>query len=82
MSKQRSFLQFHQENWLPEFCDAIDQYAQTDFYRGVANLVRGYLAIEREVLDGIADALGIAGPECEVRSAWMDDREEADGDAA
>lgn len=82
VSKQRSFLQFHQENWLPEFCDAIDQYAQTDFYRGVANLVRGYLAIEREVLDGIADALDIAGPECEVRSAWMDDREEADGDAA
>ncbi len=77
--KQRSFLKFHQENWLPEFCDAIDEFCQTDFYRGVANLVRGYMEIERSVLDEIASELGIEGEEAEIRSAWMDLPDEDEG---
>ncbi len=77
--KQRSFLKFHQENWLPEFCDAIDEFCQTDFYRGVANLVRGYMEVERSVLDEIAYELGIEDEEVEIRSAWMDLPDEGEG---
>lgn len=79
--KQRSFLKFHQENWLPAFCDAIDEHCQTDFYRGVADLVRGYLEIEREVLDDMARKLGVEGEEVEIRSAWMGEAED-EGDEA
>lgn len=75
VAKQRSFLKYHQENWLPAFCDAIDQYTKTDFYKGVANLVRGYLEIERGVLDEMADELKL-DDEVEIRSPWMDDDEE------
>lgn len=82
VEKQRSFLRFHLENWLPAFCDAIDEHCQTDFYHGVANLVRGYVALEREVLDGMAAELGLEGEEAEIRSAWMGDSDKDEGDEA
>ncbi len=69
--KQRGFLKYHQENWLPAFCDAIDEHCQTDFYRGVAQLTRGYLLCEREVLDRLADALGLCADAPEVRPPWL-----------
>lgn len=77
--KQRSFLKFHQENWLAEFADAIDEFCQTGFYHGLAKLTRGYLEVEREILDAYAAELGIEGEEAEIRSAWMDLPDEDDG---
>lgn len=71
VKKQRGFLKYHQENWLPLFCDAIDTYCQTDFYHGVADLTRGYLEMERSVLDDIAAELSIEDDD-EIRSPWMD----------
>lgn len=71
IQKQRGFLTYHQENWLPDFCDAIDEFCQTDFYHGVANLIRGYVESERGVLDDIAGELGIQDID-EIRSPWME----------
>ncbi len=59
VDKQRSFFKFHQANWLPRFCQAMDQNCRTEFYHGVANLVRGYLQSEHELLDDMARELGI-----------------------
>lgn len=75
IKKQRGFLSYHQENWLPLFCNAIDQYCQTNFYHGVADLTRGYLEMERSVLDDIAAEFQIEDDE-EIRSPWMDLNEE------
>lgn len=51
---QDRFLAEHLENWIPAFTQAIDEHARTDFYRGVASLTRGFLALDREVVDDLA----------------------------
>lgn len=71
VEKQRSFLTFHQENWLFRFCDAIDEFCKTDFYHGIADLVRGYLEVERQTLDELASELGLGGEDAELVADWM-----------
>jgi TorA maturation chaperone TorD len=82
VEKQRSFLRYHQENWLPAFCDAVDEFCQTDFYHGIAELTRAYLETERAFLDEVAGELGLPEEEVELRPAWADEDEKADEKAA
>lgn len=51
---QRSFFTYHLENWVPLLCDAVDEHAQTDFYRAVALMARGYIEEERAYGDELA----------------------------
>ena len=74
---QRGFYDYHQANGLPALCDAVEEHAQTDFYRGVALLTRGYLASERAFLDEQAAALGLGGPAPEVLPPWREAAREA-----
>ncbi len=55
VATQRGFFNDHLANWLPAFADDIDTFCRTDFYHGVADLVRGLLAEERAVLDDLTD---------------------------
>ena len=73
VKKMRSFYRFHQENWLEDYCDAIDKYCRTDFYRGISLLTRGYLESTRAYLDDLADAFGIDPEDVELRPAWADE---------
>lgn len=57
LQAQEEFFSQHLENWLPTFSLAIDKHAKTDFYRGVACLVRGYIQTEREILDDLSEVL-------------------------
>jgi putative dimethyl sulfoxide reductase chaperone len=41
---QRDFLTEHVLQWVPLWCDQIEEHAKTDFYRGTGLLVRGSLA--------------------------------------
>lgn len=51
--EQQNFLTAHLLNWVPQFCEDIQKYAQTDFYKGLAKITAGFLHLENEILDGL-----------------------------
>lgn len=70
VSLARSFFVHHQRNWLPALCEAIDEFAETDFYRGVAQMTRGYVESESSFFDEVASALSLGDEVDEIRPAW------------
>ncbi len=52
---QKSFLEEHILAWVPRFCDVVLQEAESDFYRGVAKLTRGYLSLDAEQLKEVLE---------------------------
>ncbi len=51
--QQRNFLNDHLLNWTPMMLADLKRFAKTDFYQGLGHLTKGFLASERELLDGI-----------------------------
>lgn len=49
-AQQRAFLLSHLANWIPAFCDDIEDLARTAFYRGLGRYTRAWLAAEVETL--------------------------------
>lgn len=43
---QNEFLEEHLLKWVPWFCDDVVQKAESDFYRGIAKLTKGFLLLE------------------------------------
>lgn len=70
VSLARSFFVHHQQNWLPALCEAIDEFAETDFYRGVAQMTRGYVESESSFFDEVASALSLGDEVDEILPAW------------
>lgn len=58
------FHQEHQLNWIDDLCDAIIDVAQTDFYRGISKITRGYVHLETEVIDDELEMLEEMRDEC------------------
>ena len=54
LALQATFLDNHLLNWVPRFSDAMVRHAQTDFYRGLARFLTGYLEDDRALLDELA----------------------------
>lgn len=54
---QKSFLEEHVLAWIPKFCDVVLKEAESDFYRGVAKLTRGYLRLDAEQVKEILKAV-------------------------
>ncbi len=52
---QKSFLEEHILAWVPRFCDVMLQEAESDFYRGVAKLTRGYVNLDAEQLKEVLE---------------------------
>jgi anaerobic sulfite reductase subunit A len=48
--EQREFLKAHLNNWVPAFVQDVIKYSSTEFYRGLAKLTKGFLAMEKEYL--------------------------------
>lgn len=48
---QRRFLSAHPLMWMPTWCDLVEEHAHTDFYRGVALILRGALMEIAEILE-------------------------------
>ncbi|MCJ7567034.1 MAG: molecular chaperone TorD family protein [Anaerolineales bacterium] len=46
LEKQKLFLEEHLMNWVPAFCEDMEQIAQTDFYTATAKITKGFLALE------------------------------------
>lgn len=57
---QREFYVQHLANWLPAFIADIERHCKTDYYRGVAQLTRAFLAEEKEQLEGLAEVVKAA----------------------
>jgi anaerobic sulfite reductase subunit A len=43
---EKSFINEHLKNWVPEFCNIMEEEARTSFYKAVAVLTKGFLEIE------------------------------------
>ncbi|MGN0039329.1 MAG: molecular chaperone [Coriobacteriales bacterium] len=54
---QRRFFTEHIINWIDMLCDAIERCCRTDFYRGVAQMTRGFLRLDEQMLEDMAAAL-------------------------
>jgi TorA maturation chaperone TorD len=53
IAKQKVFLETHLLNWIPRFCDDLEQIAWSDFYRAVAQMTKQFLAVEPESMNEI-----------------------------
>lgn len=49
---QKDFLNDHLLKWAPGFCDELFKKSRSDFYRGIGKILRGFLAIDKEILEG------------------------------
>ena len=47
----KAFLSEHLLSWADKFCADIEKYAETDFYKGAAALLRGYLHMDAALLN-------------------------------
>ncbi len=48
---QKDFLDKHLLKWTPGFCDELSIKSRSDFYRGMGKLLKGFLVIDKEILD-------------------------------
>lgn len=51
--KQREFLREHLLNWVPAFAADVDQYADTLFYKAIANITVGFLRFDQKLLGSV-----------------------------
>ncbi len=56
---QRSFHADHLLNWIDRLCDAIVRCCRTDFYRGVAEMTRGFVHMDAELLEEAGAELAV-----------------------
>jgi TorA maturation chaperone TorD len=54
---QKGFLDEHLLQWVPQWSRDVVRSAQTGFYRGMAQVLQGFLGIDREALDEALAAL-------------------------
>lgn len=57
LKDQKAFLQEHLLRWVPEFSRQVLKNCQTDFYRGMAMILAGYLALDLTALDELLNRL-------------------------
>lgn len=55
LATQRSFVNDHLLNWLPMLVSDMQQFAQTDFYKGLGNLALGFSQQDAETLDELLE---------------------------
>ena len=51
LEEQREFLQNHLLNWVPSFCEDVQKYSDTDFYKGAAGLIAAILNQDLQLLE-------------------------------
>lgn len=50
MLEQENFCKAHLKRWVPLFCSDVIKYAQTDFYKAIGTLCRGFIREEIDLL--------------------------------
>lgn len=51
LGKKMEFMQEHLMNWVPGFCNDVEKFAGTDFYKALAKITVGYLQIGLELIE-------------------------------
>lgn len=52
VKEQKDFFEKHLLNWVGAFCDDIEKHSFTEFYRGLSKITRGFLDMDRKILNG------------------------------
>lgn len=47
---QKKFLEEHLARWIPEYCNELQKYAGTVFYKEVANILKEFILSEHELM--------------------------------
>lgn len=55
---QRDFLHKHICNWIPALSKELAKRAKSDFYRGLAELTDGFIAVDKDVFNAIMEMAG------------------------
>ena len=55
LKDSRKFLREHLTQWIPEFSQDVQKHALTEFYRGAAIILKGFIAEDLILLDEILD---------------------------
>ena len=53
IKEQKKFFDEHLVNWVGAFCDDVEKYSFTDFYKAVSKITRGFLNMDRKILSGM-----------------------------
>ena len=61
LNKQESFLQKHLLVWVPQFCQDVQQVANTGFYKGIAQITDEHLGQEGETIAELVEAVRLSG---------------------
>ncbi|SDE38575.1 TorD/DmsD family molecular chaperone [Sporomusa acidovorans] len=57
LKEQRDFFVQHLLNWVPAFCADIEKYGETKFYKAVAKITKGYLRLERTLMEELIEEI-------------------------
>jgi len=50
---EKRFINEHLKNWVPEFCNIMEEEARTSFYKAVAVLTKGFLEMEGNQMNNL-----------------------------
>jgi anaerobic sulfite reductase subunit A len=57
LQKQKAFLDEHLLVWVPDFCEDVIKFTQSDFFRGLAQITAEHLSMERDTVDELLAAV-------------------------
>jgi len=52
---QQDFLVEHLNRWVPQFSAKVSEHAKTDFYRGMAFILKGFLSLDLKAINELLD---------------------------
>jgi len=56
LNDQKAFLDEHLLNWVPDWTRDVVKSAKTDFYKGMAQLLKAYLNLDHEMIEELLEA--------------------------
>lgn len=60
LSDQKDFLESHILKWVPLICKDIFTHAKTDFYKGMALCLDGFIEIDKKALNELMDQINVS----------------------
>lgn len=59
---QKEFLRDHLVKWVPDLCESMKKAAESKLYKSVAELTKGFISMEVQVVDELTSSLGAVTP--------------------
>ena len=55
LNLQKEFMDGHLMKWVPDFCDNLYKSEQSDFYKGIAKITKGFIFLDKDWIDELHD---------------------------